>query len=120
MSAEIMNSSVISDEPSEETETIFLRLATFLSCSSCFLVISSTTSCGERPGQAVVTEMIGRSTVGVSWMGMAVRPIRPNMTTRITPTATETGLAMESLTMSMGQPPRPLGAPLAAFSAAMR
>ena len=92
-------------EPWLDSELIRLRFETFLSSSSCFLTISSTISCGLRPGQVVVTVMTGRSTVGVSWTGMAPSPMRPNMTMRITPTVTPTGLLIARRTMSISALP---------------
>jgi len=87
--------------PSELLERIRLRFATFFSRFSCSRVMLSTISCGERPGQFVVTVTIGLSIVGVSCSGIAPSPIRPNMTTRITPTVTETGFEIDQRIRSM-------------------
>ncbi len=49
--------------------------STLVSCSSCSMTISCSTSCGLAPGQSVVTVMIGIVTSGVSCIGIRMSAI---------------------------------------------
>lgn len=87
--------------PRSAEETIFQRPWTVLSFSSCSIRIDFSISSGLRPGHVVRTVITGRSTSGVSWIGMCVRAIIPKRTVRITPTATFTGFRIEKRMMSI-------------------
>ena len=85
---------MIDARPSDAVEVIFHSPWIDLSFSSCSSRIDSSTSSGLRPDQFVRIDTTGRSTSGVNWIGIALSAITPNNSTRMTPTATLTGLLM--------------------------
>ena len=68
-----------------------MRRSILFNWSSCASTISLSISCGLAPRQVVSTVMRSRSTVGVSWIGIPKKLIRPNRVINSTATVTLTG-----------------------------
>ena len=98
MSVPTANSSSIVPSESLESLDSFTSPSTLRSCSSRGCTSSRSISCGLAPTQRAPTEMVGVCTSGVSCTGIESRASTPNSVTRITPTATFTGLATQAAT----------------------
>ena len=101
MSVPTVNSSWITPVESLDSLESFTSPSTLRSCSSSGCTSSRSTSWGLAPIQRDSTEIVGTSTSGVSCTGMVAIASTPNSVTRITPTATFTGLATQAATRFM-------------------
>ena len=101
MSVPTANSRSIVPWESLDSLESFTSPSTLRSCSSRGWTSSRSTSCGLAPVHSDVTEMVGICTSGVSCTGIESRASTPKSVTRITPTATFTGLATQAATTFM-------------------
>ena len=75
MSVPTPNSIVMMPRESMLCDESFVTPSTLVSCSSCSITISCSTSCGLAPGQLVSTVIVGICTSGVSCIGIRISAI---------------------------------------------
>ena len=93
MSVPTANSSSIEPDELPESLESFTSPSTLRSCSSSGWTSSRSISCGLAPRHRQSTVIVGICTSGVSCTGIESRASTPKSVTRMTPTATFTGLA---------------------------